>query len=35
MPDAPDDHLARAAYAAYGQATGGLNYQGLPMPEWE
>lgn len=30
-----DDQLARAAYAAYGQATGGLNYQGLPMPKWE
>ena len=30
-----DDSLARAAYAAYGQATGGLNYQGLPMPEWD
>lgn len=29
------DDLARAAYAAYGQATGGLNYQGLPMPGWE
>jgi len=31
----PDDQLARAAYAAYGQSTGGLNYQGLPMPEWD
>lgn len=27
--------LARAAYAAYSQSTGGLNYQGLPMPDWD
>jgi hypothetical protein len=27
--------LAQAAYTAYGEATGGLNYQGLPMPEWD
>lgn len=27
--------LARAAYAAYSEVTGGLNYQGLPMPSWE
>ncbi|SHI68844.1 hypothetical protein [Streptomyces sp. 3214.6] len=27
--------LARTAYAAYGEATGGLNYRGLPMPAWE
>jgi hypothetical protein len=27
--------LAQAAYAAYGQSTGSLNYQGLPMPGWE
>lgn len=27
-----DDHHARAAYAAYGQVTGGLNYQGLALP---
>lgn len=27
--------LAQAAYKAYGEATGGLNYQGLPMPEWD
>ncbi|WP_329214776.1 hypothetical protein OG352_05135 [Streptomyces sp. NBC_01485] len=26
--------LARTAYAAYGEATGGLNYQGLPMPDF-
>jgi hypothetical protein len=30
-----DDHLARAAYAAYKKATGGLNFQGLPMPAWD
>ncbi|HEY6116971.1 MAG TPA: hypothetical protein VI172_13535 [Candidatus Dormibacteraeota bacterium] len=27
--------LARVAYAAYGEATGGLNYQGLPMPDFD
>lgn len=27
--------LARAAYAAYGETTGGRNYQGQPMPAWE
>jgi hypothetical protein len=27
--------LARTAYAAYGEATGGLNYQGLPMPDFD
>lgn len=27
--------LAREAYKAYGESTGGKNYQGLPMPEWE
>ncbi|MFF3884014.1 hypothetical protein [Streptomyces sp. NPDC001914] len=27
--------LAKAAYAAYGGATGGKNYRGLPMPCWE
>jgi hypothetical protein len=27
--------LARIAYEAYGESTGGLNYQGLPMPAWE
>jgi hypothetical protein len=26
---------ARAAYAAYGEATGGLNFRGEPMPGWE
>lgn len=30
MPD-----LAKIAYEAYGKSTGGLNYQGLPMPAWE
>ncbi len=29
-----EEALAKAAYEAYGQSTGGLNYQGLPMPEW-
>lgn len=27
--------LARTAYAAYGESTGGLNYRGLPMPIWD
>ena len=27
--------LAKTAYRAYGGATGGKNYQGLPMPAWE
>lgn len=27
--------LARVAYAAYGDSTGGLNYQGEPMPQWD
>ncbi|PRY35346.1 hypothetical protein [Umezawaea tangerina] len=27
--------LAQAAYEAYGDTTGGLNYQGLPMPSWD
>jgi hypothetical protein len=27
--------LAKVAYAAYGDATGGLNYQGAPMPAWD
>lgn len=26
--------LAKVAYKAYGESTGGVNYQGLPMPEW-
>lgn len=26
---------ARIAYAAYGESTGGKNYQGNPMPPWE
>lgn len=26
--------LAKAAYAAYGGATGGKNHRGEPMPEW-
>lgn len=31
----PNLTAAEVAYAAYGQTTGGLNYQGLPMPAWE
>lgn len=27
--------LAKAAYAAYGGATGGKNYRGEPMPRWD
>lgn len=27
--------LAKEAYRAYGQATGGKNYRGEPMPEWD
>lgn len=30
-----DDTLARVAYAAYGNSTGHLNYQGNPMPTWD
>lgn len=26
--------LAQIAYEAYGDVTGGKNYQGLPMPQW-
>lgn len=26
---------AQAAYAAYGQTTGGLNFRGEPMPDWD
>lgn len=33
MADA--DTLARLAYAAYGDSTGGKNYQGLPMPAYD
>lgn len=29
------DYAARAAYAAYGAATGGLTHDGRPMPAWE
>lgn len=29
-----DQELAQVAYAAYGEATGGKNYQGEPMPAW-
>ncbi|WP_432169039.1 hypothetical protein [Streptomyces sp. 1222.5] len=27
--------LARSAYAAYGETTGGRNHRGEPMPAWE
>ncbi|MBY8342029.1 hypothetical protein LXH13_06070 [Streptomyces spinosirectus] len=27
--------LAKAAYAAYGGATGGKNHRGEPMPMWD
>jgi hypothetical protein len=33
-----DDHatmLGKVAYRAYGSATGGRNYQGHRMPNWE
>jgi hypothetical protein len=30
-----NEELAKAAYDAYGQAVGGLNYLGNPMPAWE
>jgi hypothetical protein len=26
--------LAKEAYLSYGEVTGFLNYQGLPMPRW-
>lgn len=29
-----DDELARLAYEAYVLDAGGLNYQGIPCPEW-
>lgn len=29
------DRLAQAAYHDYGAVTNHLNYQGLPMPNWE
>lgn len=25
----------KAAYAAYGEATGGKNFRGEPMPDWD
>lgn len=28
------DHLAKAAYAAYGEAVDNKNFQGDPMPAW-
>lgn len=29
------DELARAAYAAYSEATGGLSHRGDQLPEWD
>ena len=34
-PDISPEDLARGAYAAYGDTTGNVNYQGLPMPTFE
>jgi hypothetical protein len=28
-------HLGQIAYEVYGGVTGGLNYLGKPMPEWD
>jgi hypothetical protein len=30
-----DDLVARAAYAAYGEVTGGTNFQGQPLPAYD
>lgn len=35
MPHAEYPDLAQGAYAAYGQSTGGRNFRGDPMPEWD
>ena len=35
LPPERWEQMARNAYNAYGDITGHLNYQGLPMPEWE
>ena len=34
VPEQDLPTLAQIAYEAYGDVTGGKNYQGLPMPEW-
>ena len=34
-PRATSTELARAAYAAYAEATDSKNYRGEPMPEWD
>lgn len=34
MPQLTDEELARIAYEAYVADAGGLNYQGLPCPDW-
>lgn len=35
MPPPDTRELAELAYATYGKSTGGRNYQGLPMPDWD
>lgn len=35
MPHAEYPDLAQGAYAAYGQSTGGRNFRGEPMPDWD
>ncbi len=39
MSEIPPDEFvtacAQRAYAAYGDVTGGKNYQGNPMPAWD
>ncbi|MFI7608913.1 hypothetical protein ACIBTV_27885 [Micromonospora sp. NPDC049366] len=35
MSEDQDAADARAAYAAYGETTGGKNFRGEPMPEWD
>ncbi len=34
-PPPPPHELAQLAYAAYGAATGGRNFRGDPMPDWD
>jgi hypothetical protein len=35
MPPPRTRELAELAYDAYGKSTGGRNYQGLPIPDWD
>ncbi|WP_406157792.1 hypothetical protein [Streptomyces canus] len=35
MPPPTSRELAELAYDVYGKSTGGRNYQGLPMPDWD